>query len=106
MLGSLTVFLVSSLISRSDSVVERSLIRIGGYSQEVYEVHPMMFYLVPIAVVLLGGTASTYSSLYTLLWPARLVLGVAVSLLVVEYVISRHRFTRLVFRGNSSPRFQ
>jgi len=62
------------------------------------------FYLVPITMVLLGGTTSDYAVLYSVLWPARLLLGVVLSLLLSEYVISRHALTRLVFRGSSRPR--
>ncbi len=103
-LGAVATFLLSSLIARLGTAVRKALMRIGAYSQEIYEVHPVTFYLVPISVVLLGGTTSDYAVLYPLLWPARLLLGVVLSLLLSEYVISRHRLTRLIFRGNSSPR--
>jgi hypothetical protein len=105
-LGSLSVFLLSSIISRSGSIVHRVLTRIGSYSQEVYEVHPLMFYLIPIAVVLLGGTVALYASFYALLWPARLILSAIVSLVIIEYVMSRYGVARLLFRGRTSPRLR
>jgi len=103
-LGAIATFLLSSLIARFGTAVRKELMRIGAYSQEMYEIHPVTFYLVPITMVLLGGTTSDYAVLYSVLWPARLFLGVVLSLLLSEYVISRHGLTRLIFRGSSRAR--
>ncbi len=101
-IGSVLVFILAD-ISQSVYIFRQMLTRIGRHSQEVYEIHPVMFYIIPIVFALIGREG-IYPADYVLLWPARFFIGVSISLLVVERVISRHRLTRLIFSGSSSPR--
>ncbi len=102
-LGAISVFILAGMISQNLPSVERLLIRIGRYSQEVYEVHPMMFYLIPIGLTLVGEITLVYVPVYVI-WSARFIVGAFVSLLVVERIISRNSIMRLIFRGSSSTR--
>ncbi|MEM2143568.1 MAG: hypothetical protein QXQ81_09965 [Candidatus Thorarchaeota archaeon] len=102
-LGSMLVFVVTGYASNKDSALTRMLTRLGGYSQEVYEVHPLMFYAVPAIIVVLGGTTSMYEDMFFLFWPARLIIALTISMVLAERVISRHWLTRLVFRGSATP---
>jgi fucose 4-O-acetylase-like acetyltransferase len=97
-LGSVLVFQVSSLLDRF-TAPKRAFLALGGASQEVYEVHPVTFLLVPIAVSVFGITLANDTDLSHSLWPARFILGIGLSLVLVNCLIRRNRFLSLVFSG-------
>ncbi|NWF96349.1 MAG: acyltransferase [Candidatus Thorarchaeota archaeon] len=103
-MGSAIVFTVAGHVARSGGRVRGSLVSLGNYSQEVYEIHPIMFYLVPVSLVLLGWTSTQIAACHSIFWPLRLVIGTGVSFLAAKKVISRHRITRLMFRGSTAER--
>lgn len=97
-LGSVLVFQVSSLLDRF-TVSKRAFLALGSVSQEVYEVHPVPFLLVPVAAYAFGITLADNADLSYSLWPARFILGTGLSLVLVNRLIRRNRFLSLVFRG-------
>lgn len=97
-LGSVLVFQVSSFLDRF-MIPKRAFLALGGASQEVYEVHPVPFLLVPIAAYAFGITLANDADLSYSLWPARFTLGIGLSLVLVNRLIRRNRFLSLVFSG-------
>ncbi len=96
--GCLLVFQVSSLLHKS-SAPGRGLSALGGVSQEVYEVHPLTFYLIPILAAILGISLTTNTDISNCLWLARFVLGVPLSFVLASRLIRRNRALSLVFSG-------
>ncbi|MHA2311853.1 MAG: acyltransferase family protein [Candidatus Thorarchaeota archaeon] len=98
--GTLLVFLASSaLVSFSQS--RRLFMALGENSQELYEIHPVFFYLVPIVALPLGLPLIGLEH-STLFWPLRFILGITIGFILTKYVITRNRFLSVLFRG--SPR--
>jgi hypothetical protein len=82
------------------SFSSRKMQFLGVNSQIVYEIHPMFFYLVPILLGLLGVSAVEYSTSYTLFWPVRFVIALAISI-PLTIIILRNRALSLVFTGKA-----
>jgi hypothetical protein len=99
-IGSLLVFLASSALVHS-SHFRKLFMGLGKNSQELYEIHPVFFYLaiivaLPLGLPLFGLEHST------LFWPLRFILGITIGFLFTKYVTTRNRFLSVLFRG--SPR--
>jgi len=99
--GCILVFQVSSVFDKS-AASRRPLIALGAVSQEVYEVHPLTFYLVPFAAAVLGISLTDNLDISSLLWAVRFTLGVTLSYVLVSRLIRKNRFLSLVFSGRAS----
>ncbi|MFX1367111.1 MAG: acyltransferase family protein [Promethearchaeota archaeon] len=98
--GTTIVFLASGVIAFSSR--PKNLFKgLGKNSQELYEIHPVAFYIVPLIGVILSLPLGA-PELHDMLWPARFFLGVAVGFVLTKYVITRNRILSVIFRG--SPR--
>ncbi len=98
--GTTIVFLASGVIAFSTRA--KNLFKgLGKNSQELYEIHPVAFYLVPLIGFIFSVPLGA-PEFYDFLWPARFLLGVAVSFVLTKYVITRNRLLSVIFRG--SPR--
>ncbi|NHJ12057.1 MAG: acyltransferase [Candidatus Thorarchaeota archaeon] len=104
MMGSTAVFLASSALVYS--LKTRNLfMALGKNSQELYEIHPIAFYLIPLVGFLFSLPVGD-PTLFDLLWPIRFLLGVSIGFLLTKYVITKNRFLSIMFRGSaqiSSP---
>ncbi|MFW9967473.1 MAG: acyltransferase family protein [Candidatus Thorarchaeota archaeon] len=99
-IGTLLVLSVSSALVYSNRF-RKVFMALGRNSQELYEIHPVAFYLVPaIAVPLALPLIGLEHSI--LFWPLRFVLGIGLGFLLTKYVITRNRVLSVLFRG--SPR--
>ncbi|MHA2072170.1 MAG: acyltransferase family protein [Candidatus Thorarchaeota archaeon] len=99
-IGTLLVFSASSVLVYS-SHFRRLFMALGRNSQELYEIHPVAFYLVPI-VALPFGLPLIGLEHSTLFWPLRFVLGVSIGFIMTKYLVTRNRVLSVLFRG--SPR--
>ncbi|MHA2021133.1 MAG: acyltransferase family protein [Candidatus Thorarchaeota archaeon] len=99
-IGTLLVFSASSVLVYS-SHFRKVFMALGRNSQELYEIHPVAFYLVPIIALPLGLPliGLEHSALF---WPLRFVLGISIGFLLTKYLITRNRILSVLFRG--SPR--
>jgi fucose 4-O-acetylase-like acetyltransferase len=100
MIGSTVVFYASSALVHS-SPSKKMFMALGRNSQELYEVHPLAFYLVPIMALPFGLPlfGLEHSMLF---WPLRFILGVGLGFILTKYLITRNRVLSVLFRG--SPR--
>lgn len=98
--GCLLVFEVSSLLHKSSAPV-RSFVALGGVSQEVYEVHPVTFYLVPTVAAILGTSLTANTDISNFLWLVRFVIGVPLSFLLASRLIRKNGALSFVFSGKS-----
>jgi hypothetical protein len=96
--GCLLTFQVSSLLHKS-SAPGRSLFALGGVSQEVYEVHPLTFYVIPIVAAILGISLPAGTDITNPLWLSRFVLGVGLSFLLASRLITKNRVLSFIFSG-------
>ncbi|MFW9804196.1 MAG: acyltransferase family protein [Candidatus Thorarchaeota archaeon] len=99
-IGTILVFLASSALVYS-SLLKNLFMGLGKNSQELYEIHPVFFYLALLAALPLGLPLSGLEH-STLFWPLRFILGITIGFLLTKYVITRNRFLSVLFRG--SPR--
>jgi fucose 4-O-acetylase-like acetyltransferase len=97
-LGTILVFMLSNAIT-SVSSLKQVFLTYGTNSQEVYEIHPPLFYLVPLFMVLLGGTIEDYLDLYAHLWFIRFILGISISLLISTKFIKKNKLLSIIFKG-------
>lgn len=97
-LGTILVFILSNAII-SISLLKRVFLTYGDNSQEVYEVHPPLFYLVPLFIVLLGGTTDDYLTMFSDLWLIRFLLGITLSIFISTKIIKKNKALRLIFKG-------
>ena len=75
---------------------------LGNVSQEVYEFHPLTFFLVAPIMFLFGFTLPEVGAIYGVLWPLRFTLGLVVSVPVVLYGIRRNRVLSFLFSGTTN----
>jgi fucose 4-O-acetylase-like acetyltransferase len=99
-IGTLLVFSASSALVYS-SRFRKAFMALGKNSQELYEIHPVAFYLVPIIALPLGLPLIGLEH-STLFWPLRFFLGISIGFLFTKYLIKRNRVLSVLFRG--SPR--
>ncbi len=99
-IGTLLVFSASSALV-SSSHFRKLFMALGRNSQELYEIHPVFFYLVPILALPLGLPLIGLEH-STLFWPLRFILGISLGFLFTKYLITRNRILSVLFRG--SPR--
>jgi fucose 4-O-acetylase-like acetyltransferase len=99
-IGTTLVFYASSVLAYS-SRFRKLFMALGRNSQELYEIHPIAFYLVPIIALPLGLPLIGLEH-STLFWPLRFVLGISIGFLLTKYLITRNRILSVLFRG--SPR--
>ena len=71
----------------------------GNNSQEVYEVHPSLFYLVPILMVTLGWPVADYLIFFADFWFIRFIFGIGLSLLISTQIIKKTKLLRVIFKG-------
>jgi hypothetical protein len=96
-IGSLLVFLASSALVYSN-LLRRLFMGLGKNSQEVYEIHPVFFYLAAIVALPLGLPLFGLEH-STLFWPLRFILGITIGFLFTKYIITRNRILSVLFRG-------
>ncbi|NHI83419.1 MAG: acyltransferase [Candidatus Thorarchaeota archaeon] len=101
-IGTILVFSASSLLLRF-SDTRRLLMALGANSQEVYEIHPVTFYLIPLVALLVGFPITDPILMYNL-WPARFVIGIAISVPLASRVLTQSKFLSFLFRGSFQPR--
>jgi fucose 4-O-acetylase-like acetyltransferase len=99
--GCILVFQVSSVFDKS-AASRQPLIALGAVSQEAYEVHPLTFYLIPIAAAVLGISLTDNPDISNHLWTMRFALGVTLSYVLVSRLIRKNRFLSLIFSGRFS----
>lgn len=97
-LGTLLVFSASSVIAQYTRV-RGVFMALGKNSQELYEVHPVAFYLVPLIVFPFGWPLAGLEHVI-LFWSLRFILGLVVGFLLTKYVITRNRVLSVIFRGS------
>jgi hypothetical protein len=95
-LGSVAVFMLAS--QSKSSFISRKMQFLGVNSQIVYEIHPMFFYIVPILLGLLGVSATEYATSFTLFWPFRFIIAIAISI-PFTMLILRNRILSILFTG-------
>jgi fucose 4-O-acetylase-like acetyltransferase len=100
-LGTILVFILSNVII-SLPKLKQIFLAYGNNSQEVYEIHPPFFYLVPFLVVLLGGSVTGYLTSYANFWIPRFLLGISLSLLISTQIIKKNKLLRIIFKGRTS----
>lgn len=96
--GTIVAFLVSSSLLSILSL-RRVFMALGKNSQEVYEIHPIAFPLVPLIALSLNLSFDE-PGLAPIFWSLRFVLGVSVAFLLTKYVITRNRVLAFLFRGS------
>ena len=96
--GTIVAFLVSSSLLSILSL-RRVFMALGKNSQEVYEIHPIAFPLVPLIALSLNLSFDDLG-LAPIFWSIRFLLGVSVAFLLTKYVITRNRVLAFLFRGS------
>jgi fucose 4-O-acetylase-like acetyltransferase len=99
--GTILVFILSNAIL-SLPKLKQAILTYGNNSQEVYEVHPPLFYLVPLFMLLLGWSLTDYLTLYADLWIFRFSLGISLSLIISTQIIKKNKLLQLIFKGRTS----
>ncbi len=99
-IGTSLVFVISSQIAILTTSIRKSLVVLGNASQEIYEVHPFTFLLVPPLLLLFGWTTADIDAAYALFWPLRFFLGVTISVIVVLFFIRKNQILSLLFTGS------
>ncbi|MFW9799079.1 MAG: acyltransferase family protein [Candidatus Thorarchaeota archaeon] len=97
-IGTVLTFSASSALLYVTSL-KRVALALGKNSQEVYEIHPAAFYLVP-PIFLALGWPSTDPGFLVVSWVLRFVLGISTAFLLTKYVITRNRVLAMLFRGS------
>jgi fucose 4-O-acetylase-like acetyltransferase len=97
-LGSIVVSAVSSYLVDLPEKARSAILTLGRNSQEVYEFHPLTFFI-PAAVYVLLGLSLEPS---ILLWLIRFAVAVFVSVPSVIFVVNRFSVTRFIFRGRTN----
>ncbi|MFW9919122.1 MAG: acyltransferase family protein [Candidatus Thorarchaeota archaeon] len=103
-IGTIIVFIFASYIADSFETIRRGLVMLGNASQEIYEFHPLTFFLTAPIMFLFGWSIAEVGSSFDLLWPLRFALGVLVSTPVVLFVIRRNRILSFIFTGTVARR--
>ncbi len=103
-MGSIMCLSLAILISQSLNRLRRLLTSFGTHSQVVYEFHPLLFFLVPLILLIFGAVPDHLLVTEEWVWPLRLSLALFFSLPVVVYVIERNRILRFIFRGTTASR--
>ncbi|MHA1577185.1 MAG: acyltransferase family protein [Candidatus Thorarchaeota archaeon] len=98
--GTALVFVISSQITILTTSIRKSLVLLGNASQEIYEVHPFTFLLVPPLLVLFGWTTTDIDAAFDMFWPLRLFLGISISVMLVLFIIRKNRGLSLLFCGS------
>jgi hypothetical protein len=97
-LGTILVFILSNAII-SIPKLKQILLVYGNNSQEVYEIHPPFFYLIPILLILFGWTINDYFTNFESFWILRFFLGVTLSLLISTRIIKKNKLLQIIFKG-------
>jgi fucose 4-O-acetylase-like acetyltransferase len=97
-LGTILVFVLSNAVV-SLPTLERVLLTYGNNSQEVYELHPPLFYLIPTFMVILGWTIEDYLNHFADFWFIRFILGIGISLFISAKIIKKNRLLSFIFKG-------
>ncbi|TFG13113.1 acyltransferase [Candidatus Thorarchaeota archaeon] len=103
--GSILVFAISNSLTNLDGIAN-ALQDFGRRAQEIYEIHPIIFYLFPVLSLIIGIPFLVPVEYLPLLWGIEFLLAFSISLFVARYVISKNRFLSLLFRGMSLKRRQ
>ncbi len=101
LLGTYIVFVISALVVQYGGRVREFMTRVGTFSQELYEIHPMFLYTVPLLLGLVGVVVTNPIAAASSLWPLNYLVMCAFSIPLVFYVVPRHGILRLVFRGST-----
>ncbi|TFF67988.1 acyltransferase [Candidatus Thorarchaeota archaeon] len=94
-LGSIIVFIVSSYLTDLPERARSGALILGRNSQEIYEFHPLTFFI-PAGIFVLLGLPLEPS---LLLWLARFTVAVFVSIPSVLLVVNRFSVTQFIFKG-------
>jgi len=97
--GTIAIFMLSTMFEQLPSV-SRGMRFLGEYSQVIYEIHPVFFYLVPMSLVLLGWPLADVGAAFNYFWPLRFALGLGLSI-PFALIVSRNRILSLIFAGRS-----
>ncbi len=100
-IGTIVVFIFASYLAYSFETIRRGLVMLGNASQEIYEFHPLTFFLTAPIMILFGWSLAEVGASFDLLWPLRFALGVLVSTPVVLFVIRRNRILSFLFTGTT-----
>jgi len=103
-IGTIIVFIFASYLADSFENIRRGLVMLGNASQEIYEFHPLTFFLTAPIMFLFGWSIADVGAAFDLLWPLRFALGVLVSTPVVLFVIRRNRILTFIFTGTAARR--
>ncbi|MCF2135799.1 MAG: acyltransferase [Candidatus Thorarchaeota archaeon] len=104
LLGSIMCISLSQIITYYSGCLDRLMTLFGKHSQVVYELHPLVFYLSPLVVFLVGLALGDGDVSAIAVWPIRLLLATTLTLPLVLFVIERHAPLRLLFRGTTKER--
>ncbi len=97
-LGSIIVFVVSGYLTDLPERPRSIGLILGRNSQEIYELHPMTFFIPAVAFVLLGLPLEPT----LLLWVLRFAVAVLVSVPGVVFVVNRFSVTQFIFKGRKT----
>lgn len=94
-LGSIIVFVISSYLTDLPERAKSIGLTLGRNAQEIYELHPVTFFIPAAAFVLLGLPLEPS----VLLWVLRFAVAVLVSVPCVIFVVNRFSVTQFIFKG-------
>jgi fucose 4-O-acetylase-like acetyltransferase len=100
-LGAVLVFILSNAIL-SVPKFKQIILAYGNNSQEVYEIHPPFFYLVPLFLGLLGWSIADYLTFFADFWIFRFIVGISLSLIISTRIIKKNKLLSIIFKGRIS----
>jgi hypothetical protein len=99
-IGTILVFAMSNSLTNLP-LISHELQDFGKRAQEIYEIHPMVFYLVPLISVIVGVPFLVPVEYLPLVWSVEFLFALSISLVVARYAVSNNRFLSLLFKGTS-----
>lgn len=97
-IGSILVFAMSNSLANL-SLVGHALQDFGKRAQEIYEIHPIIFYLFPLLSLMIGVPFLAPVEYLPFVWGIEFLIALSISLAVAKYAVSSNRFLSLLFKG-------
>jgi acyltransferase len=100
-LGTVMVTLATNMALEASETIRRLLLRIGRHSQEVYEAHPLVFYLVTPVIMLAGMLLGWLIPIEPLGWFIRFISATAITITFTTRFIRVNSTLKFIFTGRT-----
>lgn len=98
-LGTVMVTLATNKALEASETIRSLLLRVGRHSQEVYEAHPLVFYLVAPVIMFVGMLLGWLIPVEPLGWFIRFISATAISITFTTRFIRANSTLRFIFTG-------